>query len=100
MATGLFGQGGGLSANTFSFAGGAASDLFAAEGDRAKAQYDYAEGKAYGLASELAYQNEQFTKTSTAIKESQQQRESMMMMGGQQADVASAGFAASGSALD
>jgi hypothetical protein len=89
-----------LGANSLGLLGGAASDLFAAEGDRAKAGYDFAEGKAYGLASQLAFQNEEFTKTSTAIKEAQQQREAMMQIGGQQADVASAGFAASGSSLD
>jgi hypothetical protein len=85
---------------TLSAFAGAASDLFAAQGDKSKAQYDFAEGKSYGLASELATQNEKFTETSTAIKEVQQQREMMNTLGGQQADVASAGFASSGSALD
>jgi hypothetical protein len=79
---------------------GAASDLFAAQGDKAKAQYDFAEGKNYGLASDLATQNEKFTETSTAIKEAQQQRELMMNLGGQQAETAGGGFAASGSSLD
>lgn len=87
-------------AGTISAFGGAASDLFASFGDKAKAQGDFAEGKAYGLASDLATQNEQFTETSTAIKEAQQQREVTQQLGGQQADVAGAGFAASGSALD
>jgi hypothetical protein len=68
---------------TLSGFSGAASDLFAAVGHKARAQYDYAEGKAYGLAAHLAFQNEDFTKTSTAIKESQQQREAMLMMRGQ-----------------
>jgi len=98
--SGAFGFGGGVSDKTFSDFGGAASDLFASFGDKAKAQGDFAEAKAYGLASDLATQNEQFTETSTAIKEAQQQREMMQTLGGQQADVASAGFAASGSALD
>ena len=96
----LFGQQLGLSSSTFSNLGGAATDLFAAQGDKSKAQYDFAEGKSYGLASDLATQNEKFTETSTAIKEAQQQREMMSTLGGQQADVAGAGFAASGSALD
>jgi hypothetical protein len=84
----------------FSDFAGAASDLFAAQGDKAKAQYDFAEASNYGLASDLATQNEKFTETSTAIKEAQQQREMMNTLGGQQADVAGAGFAESGSALD
>jgi|SRR5665213_3121974 len=79
---------------------GAAQDLFAAEGDKAKQQNDYLEGQQYGEASDLATQNEKFTETSTAIKEAQQQREMMNTLGGQQADVAGAGFAESGSALD
>ena len=85
---------------TFSDFAGAAGDLFAAQGDKAKAQYDFAEAKNYGLASDLANQNEQFTETSTAIKEAQQQRELMLNLGGQQAETAGAGFAASGSSLD
>jgi hypothetical protein len=87
-------------AGTINDFAGAATDLFAAPGDKSKAQYDFAEGQSYGLASDLATQNEKFTETSTAIKEAQQQREMMNTLGGQQADVASAGFAESGSALD
>jgi hypothetical protein len=97
---GLFGQGGGVSGATFSNLGGAASDLFASFGDKAKAQGDFAEAKNYGIASDLATQNEKFTETSTAIKEAQQQRETMNTLGGQQADVAGAGFTEGGSALD
>ena len=87
-------------AGTINDIAGAASDLFAAQGDKAKASYDFAEGQQYGLASDLATQNEQFTETSTAIKEAQQQREMMNTLGGVKADVAGAGFAESGSALD
>ena len=100
MASGLFGQGGGLSDKTFGDISGAASDLFAAQGDQAKAQYDFAEAKNYGLASDLALQNEKFTETSTQIKEAQQQREAMGAYRGVEAEVAGAGFAESGSALD
>jgi hypothetical protein len=85
---------------TFSSIGGAASDMFSGFGDQAKAQGDFAEAKEYSLAAALAQQNEKFTETSTAIKEAQQQRELTMTLGGQQADVAGAGFAESGSALD
>jgi hypothetical protein len=80
--------------------GGAVSDLFAASGHRAKAQGDLAEAQNYDLASSLATQNEKFTETSTAIKQQQLDRSIYQTIGGQQADVAGAGFAASGSALD
>jgi hypothetical protein len=87
-------------ASTISGFGGAASDLFSGFGDKAKAQGDFAEAKNYGLASDLATQNEKFTETSTAIKQAQIDRENTKMIGGQEADVAGAGFAESGSALD
>lgn len=80
--------------------GGAVSDLFAAEGHRFKAKGDLFEAQNYDLASELATQNEKFTETSTAIKQSQLDRENFKMLGGQQADIAGAGFAMSGSGLD
>jgi hypothetical protein len=88
------------------FAGGV-SDFFAASADqtkaqalRLKAQGDQLEGENYGLASDLATQNEKFTETSTAIKQAQLDRSITQTIGGQQADVAGAGFASSGSALD
>jgi hypothetical protein len=80
--------------------GAAASDIFAGEGDQAKAQGDFAEATEYNAAAGLALQNEQFTKQSTAIKEAQQQRELTMNLGQQQASTAGGGFAASGSSLD
>ena len=89
-----------LSSATFSNAGGAVSDLFAASGDRAKAAGDRIQAQNYDLASTLATQNEQFTETSTAIKQHEIDRNVYQTIGGQQADVAGAGFAASGSALD
>jgi hypothetical protein len=49
--------------------GSAVSDLFAAEGAQYKAEGEQFEKENYQLASTLADQNEQFTKTSTAIKE-------------------------------
>jgi hypothetical protein len=96
----LFGQQLGLSQATFTDFGGAASDLFASFGDKAKAQGDFSEAKNYDAAAALATQNEKFTETSTAIKEAMQQRSLTQTIGGQQADVAGAGFAESGSALD
>jgi hypothetical protein len=89
-----------IGAGTFSSIGGAVSDLFAASGQRTKAAGDRLEAQNYDLASALATQNEKFTETSTAIKQAQIDRENYKMIGGQQADVAGAGFEASGSALD
>lgn len=100
-----------VSDKTFADAGGAVSDLFSAfgaqksadlsaEGLKLKAQGDLAEAGQYDLASTLAKQNEQFTEQSTAIQQAQQQRSTTMQIGGQQAAVAGAGFAESGSALD
>jgi hypothetical protein len=106
-----------LSSGTFTAAGGAVSDLFSgfgasssasmkaqglnidAQGDRIKAQGDIAEGENYDLASSLATANEKFTEQSTAIKEIQNQRQISATIGGQQADVAGAGFGSGGSAM-
>lgn len=85
---------------TFGNISGAVSDLFASEGHEAKAQGDRLEASNYDLASDLALKNEKFTETSTAIKQSQLDRQIYQTMGGQRADVAGAGFASSGSALD
>lgn len=90
--------------STFSDISGAVSDIFqgqaTAAGLRLKAEGDLAEAKNYDLASALADQNEKFTETSTSIKESQADRNLYMTIGGQKADVAAGGFAASGSSLD
>lgn len=85
---------------TFTDLSGAASDLFSIDAHHAKAQGDLLEAQNYDLASALATQNEKFTETSTAIKQAQIDRENYKMIGGQEADVAGAGFAESGSALD
>lgn len=79
---------------------GAVSDIFQAEADRSKASFDRIEGKEYSLASDLATQNEEFTQMSTQIKEAGENREVTQALGKTQADVAGAGFAESGSALD
>lgn len=86
--------------STFSGLGGAVSDLFAAEGHRLKARGDKFEQENYDLAAQLADKNVQFAATSTAIKQHQADRELFKSLGTTQADVAGAGFAESGSALD
>jgi hypothetical protein len=98
-------------AATLNDAGGAVTDLFAgigaqtqadlkAQGLQIQAQGDLAEASNYDLAATLAGQNAQYTEASTAIKQAQIDRSTSLAIGGQQADVASAGFSSSGSALD
>ena len=100
-----------VSASTFSNAGGAVTDLFAAfgaeqqgdisaQGTRLKATGDLAEAQQYTLAQTLAQQNEQYTAQSTAIQQAQLERNTTMQIGGEKAAQAGAGFAASGSGLD
>lgn len=80
--------------------GGAVSDLFAAKGASYKAKGDLAEQQQYTEAAALADQNEKFTEQSTAIKQFQTEREIQKSLGETTANVAGAGFATSGSALD
>jgi hypothetical protein len=93
-------SGGGVSNQTFSDFGAATSDIFAgfAAGDKIKG--DELEQQNYTQAAAFATQNEQFTAMSTGIKEAQQNREITQSIGRTQAQVAGAGFAESGSALD
>lgn len=76
------------------------SDIFAGFGAQSKAQGDLLEAQNYGLAAQLSLQEAAFTKQSTAIQTFQQQRETTKALGQTAADVAGAGFAESGSALD
>lgn len=85
---------------TFTDIGTAVSDIFAAKGDLLKAQGSEFEKLSYLQAADLATQNEQFTAMSTAIKQSQADRNLYQALGTTRADVAGAGFAQSGSALD
>jgi len=93
---------GGISLSTGgigSIAGGV-SDLFASMGYKAKAQGDAFEQQNYLLAGTLADQNEQYTEWSTGIKQAQEDRELSKSLGTTKADIAGAGLAESGSALD
>src|SRR5204863_5839533 len=86
--------------NQFSAAGGAVNDIFGGVGLLYKAKGSKLEAQAYDKAAALARLNKQVEISSTEIKESQAQRDIFKQVGGQQADIASAGFEASGSALD
>lgn len=78
---------------TFSLAGTAVQDLFSGFGSLQSAG-------AYKTAAAAARLNAQFTKESTAVQEYQAQRKAFQVIGGQKADIAAAGLAESGTALD
>lgn len=77
----------------FNLIGGAVSDLFQAKGSRISA-------KGYEQAAALTDQSADLARAASGIRLRQTAREAYRIIGGQQADVAGAGFAASGSALD
>jgi hypothetical protein len=65
---------------TFSDAGGAVSDLFAAEGYRFKAKGNLLEAGSYDEAAKFSDLNATFTEESTAIKEHQAHRQLLTAM--------------------
>jgi hypothetical protein len=95
LSTAVSDIGAGISAE-----GAATSDMFAAEAEQYKIEGTQFEQASYQQAAALAGQNEQFTAISTRIKAAQAQRELSMSLGTTQANVAGAGLAESGSALD
>jgi hypothetical protein len=89
-----------FSSATGGAAGATVSDLFQGFADQTKAKGDYAEAANYNLAADYANQEAAFTKQSTAIQQFQQGRELTKSLGQTAADVAGAGFATGGSAID
>lgn len=89
---------------TFTDVSGAVSDLFSSQATagqlRIKAQGDQVEGQNYLLASTLARQNEQYTEQFTSMQQTMADRQIYQGIGTEKADIAGAGFAESGSALD
>lgn len=85
---------------TFNSLGAAAQDLFSIDTHRTRASGLRIEAGNYDRAAGFSDANARFTEISTGIKNMQQDREAYKALGGIQADVAGAGFAASGSALD
>jgi hypothetical protein len=79
---------------------GGVSDIFAGFGDIDKMKADELEQGQYDQAAQFAGQEAQFSQASTAIQVAQKNRETTMAMGRTASEVAGAGFAASGSALD
>jgi hypothetical protein len=80
--------------------GSAIGDLFAGFAAQSKAAGDLIEQQNYELAAKLAQQEAQFTAMSTRIQEMQESREINKSLGQTTADVAGAGFATAGSAID
>jgi len=74
-------------------AGGAVSSLFGARGARSSA-------RSYDEAQRIAEENARLARSATEIRDIQLKRTIFKTLGTQQAQVAGAGFAASGSALD
>lgn len=89
-----------ISGQTFGDFGSAVSDLFSYFGAGYQEQGLQYEEQSYKAAQQLALQNEQFAKTSTAIKQAQAQRQTFQALGRTQAAVGGAGLAQSGSAID
>lgn len=89
-----------VGASTFNFAGGAVDDLFSVGAFKTKAKGFDLEAANYDAAAGMADQNADFTRISTGLKLMQIERQKFNVLGGQRADVASSGFAASGSAMD
>lgn len=82
-----------ISTSGFGSAGSAVSDIFGAVGELKMA-------KGYSAAAGLAGQNAEIAAQSARIQTTMAQRQITQTLGGQRADIAGAGLAASGSALD
>ena len=93
-----------ISSATATDAGGAVSDLLggigAYEGDQMKAEGLQVEGENYTLAANLATQNEEFSKESTAVQEFQAHRNLEVSEGNTQAQIGAAGMQSGGSGED
>lgn len=82
-----------ISSQDFGDIGGAVSSIFGGIGELASA-------KGYKQAADIAHMNEGIAEQSTKIQEQQAGRKIYQALGGQRSDIAGAGLAASGSALD
>jgi hypothetical protein len=87
-------------AATINDAAGGVSDIFAGIGEEYKAEGAQFEQQSYQEAEQLALQNQQFAKTSTAIKQGQADRALFTSLGATTAAEGNSGLATSGSAID
>lgn len=84
----------------FNSAGMAVQSIFGAKASRTMAAGYDASAATYGQAAALARKNAKIVEQSTELKTMQTERQLYKVIGGQQSDVAGAGFAAKGTALD
>lgn len=84
----------------FNSAGMAVQSIFGAKASGIMAQGYRDSAGSYGEAADIARKNAKIVEQSTELKTLQTDRQIYKVIGGQQSDVAGAGFAASGSALD
>lgn len=84
----------------FNSAGLAVQDIFNARGSRIMAQGYRDSAASYSAAAKFAKENADITRESTKLQTESADRAIYKTIGGQAADVAGAGFASSGSALD
>ena len=91
---------GGYGPSNVAAVGAGVSDIFAGFGDIDKMKADELEQGQYDQAAQFAGQEAQYSQASTAIQVAQKNRDVTMAMGKTASEVAGAGFAASGSALD
>lgn len=89
-----------LGTDTFNAFGGAVKDIFAGFAAQTAAEGKRLEATSYDEASSFAHDNSLFTATTTGIKEYQANRSLEQSIGGTEADIAGAGFAETGTALD
>jgi hypothetical protein len=80
--------------------GAAANDIFSGFASQEMAKGSVISGEMYRYAAGIARQNEVLEGYATKIKQTQEERQAFKMTGQQIADVAGAGFAESGSAID
>lgn len=85
---------------TFADAGGAVSDIFGGLAGLQRAKGYRAEAAGFTRAAGLAGENVDLEKVATSVQETQSERKALKIIGGQMSDVAGAGFASSGTALD
>lgn len=84
----------------FQFGASAIDDLFGAKGSKYKAQGLKLQAQSYRDASEYSLRNIDYVKADTEIKTAQAQRNLFSALGQLEADIAGAGFTASGSGGD
>lgn len=100
FGTNYLGQSSPVSPGNVSAVGGAVGDIFGGFADLSKMSGLEAEASEYNLAAAYAGQEAQYSKMSTAINTAQANREMYLSLGRTSGEVAGAGIAASGSALD